>query len=248
MAYQFTISPDIAPDRIASWFVLNTWLQRQIDQSVHLRLFDSFAEQRRAIAAKEIDLIFANPYDAAMLVREHGFQALARPTDGSDEAVLVVAADSPIRSVEDVRADMTIATTDEPSVDLMGMIMLEPSGVPANALRIQACSSFVLVAKALLRGQAQIGILLARAYDELSATTRAGLRMLVRSQIDVVQHQWLVGPRMAALREPVCRALVVMHDDAKGQALLKPLGVSGWAALEDEDVEFMIDLMDTLRA
>jgi len=37
-----------------------------------------------------------------------------------------------------------------------------------------------------------------------------------------------------------------MATDAKDVAILKDLGFSGWEASTQEDVEFMIDLMDTL--
>lgn len=247
MSFQFTVSPDIAADRLANWFVLNTWLQRRTGAGIHLRLFDDFESQRRAAAAGEVDLVYANPFDAVTYVRQHGFRALARPVDGADEALVALAADSPLQRVEDLAPGMAVARSGEPSVDLMGMILLEPSGVSPALLRLVDCRTFVLVAKALLRGEADAGLFLARAFDELSATTRNGLRVLVRGQIDVVSHQWLVGPRMRELADPLREALCAMSADDRGTAVLSSIGIGGWQGTEDEDVEFMIDLMETLR-
>ena len=77
MTLQLTVSPDFSPDHIAGWYVFNTWLQRKLGVRIHLELYDDFDSQRQAIAANKVDLIYANPYDAAMLVREKGFVAIA---------------------------------------------------------------------------------------------------------------------------------------------------------------------------
>ena len=42
--------------------------------------------------------------------------------------------------------------------------------------------------------------------------------------------------------------LLEMADNAKGQHVLDGLGFTGWEPIEQEEMEFMIDLMDTLGA
>jgi len=37
-----------------------------------------------------------------------------------------------------------------------------------------------------------------------------------------------------------------MNHDEKGKAILKSLGFDAWVKIEDEEMEFMIDLMDAL--
>ncbi len=39
-----------------------------------------------------------------------------------------------------------------------------------------------------------------------------------------------------------------MGKDEKGKGVLSALGFQGWTRMEDEEIEFMIDLMDTLAA
>jgi hypothetical protein len=39
-----------------------------------------------------------------------------------------------------------------------------------------------------------------------------------------------------------------MSDDAKGSEILAELGFVAWENMDREDTEFMIDLMDTLKA
>jgi len=246
MAYQFTVSPDFGPSHIAGWQIFNTWLQRQLSEGIHFELFDSFDQQRQAILADKVDLIYANPYDAAMLVREKGFMAIAKPSGKADEAMIVVNADSAIQSVEDLKVGTKIATTDDPDVHVMGMIMLEPADLNSTNVEITQCDSYVLVAKQLLRGTSDVGFFLEEAYQDLSAMVRDEMRVLVTSQIQIIQHVLLVGPELANRKDEIVKLLELMHKDEKGQGVLDSLGIKSWEHLEHEDVEFMIDLMSTL--
>lgn len=248
MRYTFTVSPDFPPDRIAGWFVLNTFLQRATDQHIHLELFDRFDDQRAAIEAGSIDLIYANPFDAATLVRDHGFIAVARPDGVRDEATIVVPADSPVEKVEDLSLGCRVAVTDDPDVRLIGMIMLEPADLDSSTIETVQRPTYVLVAKSLLSGDADVGVFLAEAYETLSGVTRAGLRPLVTSQIGVISHMLMVGPRMADHLDQLRSTLLGMADDAGERAIVAGLGFTGWLPVDVEDTEFMIDLIDTLLA
>ena len=37
-----------------------------------------------------------------------------------------------------------------------------------------------------------------------------------------------------------------MHNDEKGRGVIESLGFEQWQTVNDEEMEFMIDLMDTL--
>lgn len=246
MSYQFTVSPDFTPEHLSGWFIFNTWLQKALTENIHLELYDDFSTQRQAIDADKVDLIYANPFDAASLVREKGFVPVTRPLGVSDEAVVAVNAEHPAQHVEDLNPGITVATTDDPDVHMMGMIMLEPADLDADNIQIRECDGYVLVAKALLREEAEVGFFLAEAFDDLSGMIRKQLRPLVRSQIQVIHHSLMVGPRLAHRCEDMRQALTSMDHDNKGKGVLETLGFSGWSAMSQEEMEFMIDLMDTL--
>ena len=247
-AFQMTVSPDFPTKRMSGWFIFNTWLQKALDLHIHLELYPNFAEQRGAIAADKVDLIYANPYDASMLVREKGFVPVVRPAGKSDECLVVVAAGSPVQAIEDLQAGCRVAGTDDPDVNLVGMIMLEPADLDGgNTQRIKV-DSYPLVAKALMHGDADVGFFLEEAFDELSKLVRKELRPLVHSQVSDIAHVMLVGPRLAQRREDVRRVLLGMSGEAKGTEVLAELGFAAWEKMDQEDTEFMIDLMDTLKA
>jgi phosphonate transport system substrate-binding protein len=246
MPYQMTVSPDFTPDHISSWYIFNTWLQRTLDVNIHLELYDGFEQQRSAILADQVDLIYANPYDAAMLVREKGFLPVVKPKRSADEAVIAVHLDSPAQRVEDLNPGISVAATDDPDVNLICDIMLEPAEINASNTQRTIKNTYPLVAKELMLHKAELGFFLSEAFDSLSSITRKELRPLVSSQIQVVHHALLAGPRLAEKQHLLRELMIGMARDAKGAGVLHTLGFSAWESMDDEEMEFMIDLMDTL--
>jgi phosphonate transport system substrate-binding protein len=248
MTLQLTVSPDFSPDHIAGWYVFNTWLQRRLGERIHLELFENFESQRAAIDADRVDLIYANPYDAAMLVRQKGFVALGAPRNLPDEVTIAVPVDSPVQRVEDLRGGARLVVTSDPAVNLLGMNTLASADLQADNTRTATAGSYVLVAKQLLQGKADVGFFLARAYDGLSPVIRRQLRPLVTSDIGDVRHVLLAGPR-AAHHVATLRELLPAMDapGSDGAAVLQALGLEGFMPQDAEATEFMIDLMDTLK-
>ncbi|MGR9107482.1 MAG: phosphate/phosphite/phosphonate ABC transporter substrate-binding protein [Gammaproteobacteria bacterium] len=246
MSYVFTVSPDFTPDHLSGWYIFNTWLQRKTGEAIHLEMYDTFQKQRDAINQDQIDLIYANPFDAAMLVREKGFSPLVKPQGDSDEALIAANAESENRSVEDLKPGTRIAGTDDPDVLMMGLIMLEPADLNKSNITLIDSDTYITVAKHLLRGEADAGIFLAEAFDDLSGVVKNQLRILVRSQISVIHHSLMIGPKLAEKRTAIQNELLNMLEDEKGKGVLESLGFKSWQVVDDEEMEFMIDLIDTL--
>jgi phosphonate transport system substrate-binding protein len=242
-----TVSPDFTPDHISGWYIFNTWLQKALDLGIHLELYDSYESQRQAISEDKIDLIYANPFDASMLVREKGFLPVVRPSRIVDEAVIAVAEAHHAQKVEDLTVGITVAATEDPDVNLICAIMLEPAELNINNTNRLIRNSYPLVAKALIQGQADVGFFLADAYTSLSNLTKKQLRPLVRSQIQVIHHALMVGPRLSESIEPLRDMMLGMDKDSKGSGVLAAMGLNGWEHMDHEEMEFMIDLMDTLN-
>ncbi|MBK6851533.1 MAG: phosphate/phosphite/phosphonate ABC transporter substrate-binding protein [Burkholderiales bacterium] len=247
MTHLLTVSPDFSPDHIAGWYVFNTWLQRRLGTRIHFEMHDSFAQQREAVAADKIDLIYASPNLAAMLVREKGFTAIAAPLAKADEAVIAVLEGAPTQHVEDLQPGLRIAQTQDPDVNMIAMIMLEPADLNRDNTVVVTAPSYVLVAKQLMTGKADCGFFLREAFDDLSGPVRRQLRVLVKSEIGVIRHMLLAGPRLAehhaALRELIGG---MSEPGSDGKRALDALGLAGFELQQPEDVEFMIDMVNTL--
>ena len=246
MSFMFTVSPDFTPDHLSGWYIFNTWLQKQTDLAIHLELYNNFTSQRGAIKNDNIDLIYANPFDAAMLVREKGFQPLVKAAGKADEAILAVNAENMVEDVAHLEKGIKVAFTEDPDVHMMGMIMLEPGDLEASNISPVLSDTYVLVAKHLLNGEADVGIFLAEAYDDLSSMIKKQLRIIVRSQIGVIHHSLMIGPKLLDKKDEIQKILIAMNADEKGQGVLNSLGFNAWEKVENDEMEFMIDLMDTL--
>jgi len=247
MKYTLSVSPDFSPQHIAGWYIFNTWLQIQLSKNIHLSLYDNFETQRNAIEANEIDIIYASPFDAAMLVRDKGFIAVAKPIDKPDETIIATAINSNIKTIDSLLAPTSIAKTDDPEVNMIGMIMLEPANLNTKNTYSQLVDTPVLVAKKLFQNEADIGFFLKASYHDLSAFIKRQLCILVTSQIHVITHSLLISPRIQVLHRDIQTVLLNMQDLAKGQGVLDSMNISGWERQTQEDAEFMIDLMDTLH-
>ena len=246
MSYIFSVSPDYNTKFLPGWFILNNWLQRILDTSVHFEVFDDFQAQHQAIADGRLGMVYVNPYDATTLVREHGFVPLVRPARKADEGIIAVPADSPIQSIEELQPGCRVATTDDPNVHMMCMIMLEPADLNADNVEIHQRRNYVIAAKELLSGEADVGFFLADTYNDLSAVIRSKLRILIQSHIHMVHHLFVVHPSLQAHIPTLKEGLVGMSNDPKGQGILRELNIERWEPVQREDVEFMIDLMDAL--
>lgn len=246
MPYQFTVSPDFSTEYLSGWYIFNTWLQKQTAQAIHLELFDSFQSQRAAVHRNEIDLIYANPFDAAMLVREKGFSPLVKAAGRTDEAIIAVSDGNPVTKVEQLTPGVRVAATAVPDVRMMGMIMLEPADLNAENIQLATYDTYILLAKQLMQGKADAGIFLAKAYDDLSGIIKSNLKVLVRSQISVIYHALMIGPKLADKKAEIQSLLLAMNQEEKSRRVLESLGFSCWEKVDDEEMEFMIDLMDTL--
>lgn len=246
MAFEFTVSPDFSPDHLSGWYIFNTWLQKQSDTAIHLEMYNNFQSQREAIQNDTVDLIYANPFDAAMLVREKGFQPLVKAQGESDEAIIAVNVESSVTDISQLSEGIKVAYTHDPDVHLMGMIMLESGNLDEKNIEAIISDTYVLVAKHLIKREADVGIFLAEAYDGFSSMVKNKLRVIVKSQINVVHHSLMIGPKLLDKKEQFLKLLIEMHADEKGQGVLNSLGFSAWEKVETDEMEFMIDLMDTL--
>ena len=129
---------------------------------------------------------------------------------------------------------------------MIGMIILEPADLSAKNTTSETVDTYVLVAKQLFQGKADVGFFLKDAFDDLSNFVKDQLRVLVSSQIHVITHTLLIGPNAQKHQSDIQQILVNMKELPKGQGVLESMGISEWEVQTQEDAEFMIDLMDTL--
>lgn len=247
MSYQFTISPDFNSNQLTQWYIFNTRLSKFLDAPCHLELMDDFHLLQDAVRADKVDIIYANASEAAFLIREKGFIPVAQVSGNSDEALVAVSSDSPIQKVSDLQPGTKIAATESPDIEMIGRILIEPAELDRSNTELTYKSNYVLVAKSIITGESHIGFFLKDSFKELADLTRSQLRPIISSHIYIVRHALLVSPKLAEKHEPLLLNLINMKASSDDKQLLEELGIpGGWAPMEQEDAELMIDIMDTL--
>jgi phosphonate transport system substrate-binding protein len=247
MTFNLLIAPDFAPERFAGWHMLNTVLQKRSGLALHLLTPASAAEQAQLIAEGKVDAVYANPFDAASMIRGSGYVAVARPVGKADEMVIATAANSPVNTVEDLQPGCKIALTDNKDVKLIGLRLLEPADLTEADVQWQLVETYQAAARMAIKGEVDASFFLAEAYHSLSRLTKNQLKPLIESKLADITHVLLVHPRIGEGLDKLKAALLSLAGTPDGQPVLDELGVSaGFEGMSVEDGEFMIDLMDTL--
>lgn len=244
--HNMLIAPDFSPERFAGWHMFNTLIQKRANLNMHLNIPTSHAEQETVISEGDIQVIYANPFDAATLIREHGYHAVARPIGKSDEMVIAAAANSDINSLDDIKAGATIAMADNRDVKLIGLRLLEAVDIEDNDLNWSVTETYQAAARQVIKGDAQAAFFLAEIFHSFSRLTKAQLSVLIESDLADISHVLLIKDGFPDT-DILIDAILNLHNDDDGKEALTELGMpQGFEAMNEEDAEFMIDLMQTL--
>ena len=244
--HNMLIAPDFSPERFAGWHMFNTLIQKRANLNMHLNIPTSHAEQETVISEGDIQVIYANPFDAAILIREHGYHAVARPIGKSDEMVIAAAANSDINSLDDIKAGATIAMADNRDVKLIGLRLLEAVDIEETDLNWSVTETYQAAARQVIKGDAQAAFFLAEIFHSFSRLTKAQLSVLIESDLADISHVLLIKDGFPDT-DILMDAILNLHNDDDGKEALTELGMpQGFEAMNEEDAEFMIDLMQTL--
>lgn len=244
--HNMLIAPDFSPERFAGWHMFNTLIQKRANLNMHLNIPTSHAEQETVISEGDIQVIYANPFDAAILIREHGYHAVARPIGKSDEMVIAAAANSDINSLDDIKAGATIAMANNRDVKLIGLRLLEAVDIEEADLNWSVTETYQAAARQVIKGEAQAAFFLAEIFHSFSRLTKAQLSVLIESDLADISHVLLIKDGFPDT-DILMDAILNLHNDDDGKEALTELGMpQGFETMNEEDAEFMIDLMQTL--
>lgn len=246
MTHNFLIAPDFSPERFAGWHMFNTLLQKRADIAMHLVTPASHSEQEQILNKEMVSVIYANPFDAARLIREKGYRAIARPIGKANEMVIASATNSEIKTLDDVKKGQTVAMADNQDVFLIGMRLLEAVDITDGDLLVDVTETYQAAARHVIQGKADIAFFISEIYHGLSKLTKSQLNVLIESDLAEISHIVLVKSDFERASD-VEQVVLSLQNDAEGQAVLNELGFTqGFKPMSEEEAEFMIDLMETL--
>lgn len=218
------------------WFALQTYLHEQTGLSLQFDISIDFADFEEHL--EQAGLIYANPADTLRLVDQHQFQALVRPAGRYDEAVLVCNAEvEPAISAINGKPLSTVVALMPTKIALK---MLGSQGIVPSEL--QNLDSWQAVVGCLWRNECQYGIIYKDTYDGFSQQSKEMVTFVAATDEQVAFHTVVVGPALAAHADAIQTALLGMHTDAKGQAVLESLQIPQFVAVSDAELTAMRQL------
>lgn len=244
---QFTIAPDYLPSHFGTWYLLGDFVRREMNCTIHLNMPGNSDELTDTLAGQQDGMAYVNPFSASKLIREQGWIPLLKPACGSDEMVAVCRSHSPYKSLRDIKSGCKISFSDK-DMYLIGMRLMEGFDLSEHNTLTFAENSEEAVLSAVFHKRAEIGFLMAETYDNLSDFGKRLFRPIIRSQIDDMHHVMLLHPNSAARAEEVKAAFINLNLSSEGRSILEEFRHSeGFAATEAEEVENMLDLLQTLE-
>ena len=213
--HNMLIAPDFSPERFAGWHMFNTLIQKRANLNMHLNIPASQAEQQGIINQGDIQVIYANPFDAATLIREQGYRAVARPIGKSDEMVIAAAANSDINSLEDIKAGATVAMADNRDVKLIGLRLLEAVDIAEADLNWTVTETYQAAARQVIKGDAQVAFFMAEIFHSFSRLTKAQLSVLIESDLADISHVLLIKDGFPDT-DILMDAILNLHNDDDG--------------------------------
>lgn len=227
--FKLSVCPHDTAKNLLGWFTLNTYLQRKLGIGIHFDPRDSFLEERQAVLDQPHHVVYANPYSALCFARERGFVPVARPAGVVDEAV-VVARPGALRGP----ALRIASATDRLIIHDLGLKVLDGLGIDAGQAAFTFVGNHLNAARAVIDGNADLGIVFNETWSGLGPGTRSQLEVVGESCDGLAFHCFMVSPEWADKREAIQRILCAMHEDPAGLRVLDDLRFSRFDPVGDE--------------
>jgi phosphonate transport system substrate-binding protein len=241
----FTVDPNYSGKNLPGWFLMNTYLQRQLGVAMRFTPHDSFDDYRAAVLANEYDLVYANPFDWVQYTKKLDFIPIAKPRDHYDEVYLCTAAANAIETVADLPERIRIASAHPGTlIHMVGLFLLDKAEIDRARLEFVFTGSYQGVLKAVLQKQADIGFLFDEIYAGASGLIRDRLRIIDKSDDAFAFHAFCIGPRLLALQERLTEVLCRMDEEPRGQMLLQDIGFTGFTPVTEDEVACLTMLAD----
>lgn len=205
-----------------TWWPIATYLSRETGARFEVKISPSIPEFERSMLAGEADFVYLNPYHQVMAHRAQGYIPLVRDRRHLLNGVLVVAANSPYRSVKDLAGKNIVF----PAPNAFGASLFmraqlaEKEGVAFRAAYVGTHSN---VYRQVAMGLASAGGGIQSTLEQEPEGLRSRLRVLYQTP-STPSHPLSAHPRVPEkVRHAVADALLRLRYAEGGEALLEAI-------------------------
>jgi phosphonate transport system substrate-binding protein len=244
---RMSVCPHDTARSVYGWFFLNSYLQPRLGIRLGFEAQENFLVERAEVLSGGYDLVYANPYSAALFARERGFVPVARPVGVSDETYLVARPDW--KPPTDGRGLRVASATDQLIVHRLGLDLLPGIGLSEDAVELVFAGSHLAAAKSVIDGQADLGFVFNETWTGMSEYSRSELRVLGRTTQGTAFHCFMVGGSCVDRLDEVRTVLTSMASDPEATEILAELGFgAGLRAVSVEEFAALSDLVPVATA
>lgn len=220
--------------QLSGWYLLNTYLQRRLQQAIHFEQLPAGHE----IAGQTVDFLFAKPFEACAMMENRGFIPLLRPQGEADEVVIVMRADDP-RSLQGMENIQAVTASQGSFVYLLGRFLCDENGLDSSRFQHHFAGNEIKAIQMLLKQQADVLFMLKKTYQGLSGLTRSNTRVVDQSDTQFAFHLLCVAPHAQEFAEPLRKVLEAMPGDEQGKGILKDIQIEGWCVPQEGEIAML---------
>ncbi len=243
----YTVSPYLLDNNLTKWTDFENLLRKKTSLSLRFKKQASTRAFKKNLAEGGLGLIYADPYHASVLLRNHSYLPVARAMGQYDEALVVVQADSNHMDIQDIKPQMYLSISVEPTNRLLARLLLEPADISEDDMVCRYHRTQKSVVKDLLLDKTDVGVMSSSNFDRLQPRIKSKLRILVRSQAYLFSALWMLSPTSSDQYPTLTRTFRRMHKNRTGSKILKTFNTHSWLQVEQLKAEEMADLLNMLR-
>lgn len=235
----FGVVPQQNPTALAKvWTPVLNYLSQRTGYQLLLQTSKDIPSFNQRLRTGDFDIAYMNPLLYATN-KFHGYDVFAKEKDTFLKGIVVVAKNSPYDSLESLRgATLAFPDQDAFAATLLPITHLQKAGVPVTPFYVMSHDS---VYRAVAKGLYPAGGGVIRTLEQADAAVRDQLRILWTSP-PFMSHPIAAQSRVPEkIIQKLLNAMVGMHLDPQGMALLKGIGFKGIEPATDNQY-------DTLRA
>ena len=230
----FGVVPQQSIRKLAEmWTPVLQYLSAKTGYVIHFRTAKDRAAFEQRLVAQEYDLAYMDPHHYIVFHRSSGYEVFAKEKDKKLQGIIVVRKDSPYRDLTQLQAQ-TIAFPAPAAFAATSLprFYLQKAGVTITPRYVAFHDS---VYRSVAKGIYPAGGGVVRTFNALDPEVRDQLRVLWASQ-GYTPHAIAAHKRVAgAIIARVQKAMIDMHQDADGLALLKAINFNGITIARDSE-------------
>ena len=235
-ALKFGVVPYLTARRLATLYEpVRGFFERELSQPVRLLSAPDYATHLDRLRAHEYDLVADSLPIARLAQRELGYLPLAR-TVAPLQTVLVVASESPIKKLADLRNKTIVVSDRIAALTIVGLRFLRDNGLQPNKdVAVRVAGSHANAIQRVLAGDAVAAIVSQTTLKQIEPALASRVKVMLELPQALSAVVYAASPKLATKAKNLSQNLIdFASQDPSGKAFIEALGHRGLLPVGNE--------------